>query len=176
MGAYHAVGLFSLLRSKADATGTEWEDYAPSADKEKSFHLLDEYLAAGGTTIDTANGYQVGSCVKRSSRLQADVVQSEQSEKWIGEWMSERGVRDRMVVATKYTTEWVLSISPRYNGRAHRVSPKKLTRSFTSHAIGKNESANLAGNHKKSLHVSLRRSLEKLQTDYVGVAERKVAC
>ena len=39
--------------------GMEWEDYAPSADKEESFHLLDEYLAAGGTTIDTANGYQV---------------------------------------------------------------------------------------------------------------------
>lgn len=90
--------------------------------------MLDDFLAAGGTTIDTANGYQ-----------------SEQSEKWIGEWMAARGVRDRMVIATKYTTD------------------------FTSHAIGKNESANLAGNHRKSLHVSLHRSLEKLQTDYIDL-------
>jgi aryl-alcohol dehydrogenase-like predicted oxidoreductase len=36
--------------------------------------------------IDTACGYQ-----------------DEESEKWIGEWMKERDVRDRIVLATKYT-------------------------------------------------------------------------
>jgi len=36
--------------------------------------------------VDTANNYQ-----------------NEESEKWIGEWMEERGNRDRIVLATKFT-------------------------------------------------------------------------
>jgi aryl-alcohol dehydrogenase-like predicted oxidoreductase len=41
--------------------------------KEQVFALLDAYVAAGGNFIDTANAYQ-----------------NEQSEAWIGEWMSAR--------------------------------------------------------------------------------------
>ena len=44
-------------------------------------------LLRGGNFIDTASNYQ-----------------NEQSETWIGEWMKERGCRDEMVIATKYTT------------------------------------------------------------------------
>lgn len=39
--------------------GTAWHDYQAPADKERSFELLDAYVAAGGNTVDTANGYQV---------------------------------------------------------------------------------------------------------------------
>ena len=36
--------------------------------------------------------------------------QNEQSEKWIGEWMAARGVRDEMVIATKFSTRtWAAS-------------------------------------------------------------------
>lgn len=51
-----------------------------------------------------------------------------------------------------------------------------LMPSYTSYKIGKNESANLAGNSKKSLHVSVRQSLEKLQTDYVGLSTSVLRC
>lgn len=48
--------------------------------------VLDTFLEQGGNFIDTANLYQ-----------------SEESEKAIGDCMEKRGVRDQMVIATKYT-------------------------------------------------------------------------
>jgi hypothetical protein len=41
--------------------------------------------------------------------------------------------------------------------------------SYQSHKYGKNEVTNLCGNSKKSMHVSIRDSLRKLQTDYVRI-------
>jgi len=43
----------------ADTSGTAWHEYQPPTDKEKSFELLDAYVAAGGNMFDTANGYSV---------------------------------------------------------------------------------------------------------------------
>jgi aryl-alcohol dehydrogenase-like predicted oxidoreductase len=97
-------------------------------DKAQSYKLLDAYVAAGGNFIDTANGYQ-----------------DEQSETWLGEWITERGIRDQLVLATKYTSD------------------------YRSHADGKGKVPNCTGNHRKSLHVSVRDSLKKLQTDYIDL-------
>lgn len=47
---------------------------------------MDYFYSQGGNFIDTANGYQAG-----------------QSEMWVGEWMKERGVRDEIVLATKFS-------------------------------------------------------------------------
>jgi aryl-alcohol dehydrogenase-like predicted oxidoreductase len=44
-----------------------------------------------------------------------------------------------------------------------------LITSYQSHKYGKNEVTNLCGNSKKSMHVSIRDSLRKLQTDYVDI-------
>ena len=55
--------------------------------KDETFQLLDYFHSQGGNFMDTSNNYQC-----------------EQSEMWIGEWMASRGVRDQMVVATKFTT------------------------------------------------------------------------
>ena len=44
-----------------------------------------------------------------------------------------------------------------------------LMSSYQSHKYGKNEVTNLCGNSKKSMHVSIRDSLRKLQTDYVDI-------
>jgi aryl-alcohol dehydrogenase-like predicted oxidoreductase len=51
--------------------GTAWHEYQPPTDKEKSFKLLDAYVAAGGNFFDTANGYSVSSAkfTKRSLRV-----------------------------------------------------------------------------------------------------------
>ena len=57
--------------------------------KEASFELLDAYYDLGGNYIDTANGYQM-----------------EESEQWIGEWLEKKGIRDDMVIATKYTSNY----------------------------------------------------------------------
>ncbi|KAK0383535.1 hypothetical protein NLU13_9446 [Sarocladium strictum] len=75
----------------------------------------------------------------------ANGYQNEESETWIGEWMAERQNRDQLVIATKYTSDY----------RAYKV--------------GKRNAPNTSGNHKKSLHVSVRDSLRKLQTDYIDI-------
>ena len=75
----------------------------------------------------------------------ANNYQNEQSEAWIGEWMAARQNRDQLVLATKFTTD------------------------YKSHALGKGNAPNHCGNHRRSLHVSLRDSLRKLQTDWIDV-------
>jgi aryl-alcohol dehydrogenase-like predicted oxidoreductase len=57
-----------------------------TADEQESFAVLDAYAEAGGNFIDTANSY---------------LVRGGESETIIGRWMSDRGNRDRMVIATK---------------------------------------------------------------------------
>ena len=90
--------------------------------------MLDAYCDAGGNFIDTSNNYQ-----------------DEQSEKWIGEWMKERGNRDLIVLATKFTTP------------------------YRSYEMGKGKTVNYSGNHKRSMHMSVRDSLKKLQTEWIDI-------
>ena len=45
----------------------------------------------------------------------------------------------------------------------------KFSCNYKSHVLGKTEAVNFAGNHKKSLTLSLRDSLKKLKTEYVSV-------
>ncbi|KZT58609.1 Aldo/keto reductase [Calocera cornea HHB12733] len=109
--------------------GDAWTEFLGGGiDKKAVFEILDTYWEAGGNFIDTANNYQ-----------------DEQSERWIGEWMTERKNRDELVIATKYTIGY----------RRPRGDAKTYT--------------NYTGNHKKSLLLSLRDSLEKLQTPYVDI-------
>ncbi|KAK3685240.1 aryl-alcohol dehydrogenase [Podospora appendiculata] len=108
--------------------GEAWNKVFGFMTKEKAIALLNAYFEAGGNFIDTANEYQ-----------------NEQSETWIGEWMAERGIRDRLVVATKYTGD------------------------YQYHVLGKGKTANHGGNHRRSLHMSVRDSLRKLQTDYIDI-------
>jgi aryl-alcohol dehydrogenase-like predicted oxidoreductase len=75
----------------------------------------------------------------------ANNYQNEQSEAWLGEWMAARKNRDQMVIATKFTTD------------------------YRSHAVGKGKAPNACGNHKRSMILSVRDSLRKLQTDFIDV-------
>ena len=52
--------------AESDEEGTAWHEYQPPTDKDKSFKLLDAYVAAGGNFFDTANGYSVSLVRKRS--------------------------------------------------------------------------------------------------------------
>src|SRR5262245_52566072 len=58
-------------------------------DERTAFAILDRFLAAGGTFLDTANNY---------GQWHGDAGES---ERVLGRWMRSRGVTDRMVVATK---------------------------------------------------------------------------
>ncbi|KAG7443511.1 Aldo/keto reductase [Guyanagaster necrorhizus] len=119
----------SPLQLGGMSIGDKWVKFGMgSMDKESSFKLLDAYYDMGGNFIDTANGYQ-----------------DESSEEFIGEWMQSKGIRDQIVVATKYTANY-----------KHRKPSIK-------HQV------NYAGNHAKSLNVSVTESLRKLRTNYIDI-------
>jgi aryl-alcohol dehydrogenase (NADP+) len=62
-----------------------------TADERESFAILDAYAAAGGNFIDTADSYSAWVPGHAGG----------ESESIIGRWMAARGVRNRMVIATK---------------------------------------------------------------------------
>jgi aryl-alcohol dehydrogenase-like predicted oxidoreductase len=118
----------SPLQLGGMSIGDAWAQFMGSMNKEQSFKLLDAFVAAGGNFIDTSNNYQ-----------------NEQSETWIGEWMTARKNRDQIVLATKFTTD------------------------YRTWELGKGNAPNALGNHKRSMFNSVRDSLRKLQTDYIDV-------
>ncbi|KAI5923675.1 NADP-dependent oxidoreductase domain-containing protein [Camillea tinctor] len=107
--------------------GDSWSEY--TGKNEDPFKLLDAFYEIGGNFIDTANVYN-----------------NEDSEKLIGEWMEKRGVRDQMVIATKYSAHY----------RTYNRSNEPLQ-------------SNFIGNSIKSMYVSVRHSLKKLRTDYIDI-------
>ncbi|KAN0074747.1 NADP-dependent oxidoreductase domain containing protein [Tylopilus felleus] len=109
--------------------GDKWEQFGMGGmDKESSFKLLDAFFEAGGNFIDTANGYQ-----------------DQSSEEFIGEWAEKRGIRDQLVIATKYSTNYV---------RREK---------------GIKQQALYAGNSVKTMTVSVEASLRKLRTTYIDI-------
>jgi aryl-alcohol dehydrogenase-like predicted oxidoreductase len=97
--------------------------------KEAAFAIMDHYYDNGGNFIDTANIYHEG-----------------QSERWLGEWMAKRKIRDQIVLATKYT-----------NASSSGSNYLKEIR------------ANYVGTGTKSMRLSLERSLANLQTSYIDL-------
>lgn len=61
-----------------------------TADEAMSFAILDEFVAADGNFLDTADSYV------------AWVGQGGESEHIIGNWMAERGNRSKIVLSTKF--------------------------------------------------------------------------
>ncbi|MDN5917048.1 MAG: aldo/keto reductase [Pseudonocardia sp.] len=62
-----------------------------TADRDSSFAVLDAFVDAGGSMIDTADSYM----------WRAPGNSGGESETILGEWMAARGNRDRIVLATK---------------------------------------------------------------------------
>lgn len=62
-----------------------------TADRDTSFAVLDAFVAAGGVMIDTADVYSAWAPGNRGG----------ESETIIGEWLTRRGARDRVQIATK---------------------------------------------------------------------------
>src|SRR4051812_22522287 len=82
---YHLLGRSGLRVSPLSlgtmTFGTEW---GWGSDGAAARQIFDRYLEVGGNFVDTADGYTNG-----------------RSEEWIGNFMKERGNRERIVLATK---------------------------------------------------------------------------
>src|SRR5215813_4804883 len=99
--------------------GTEW---GWGSEESTARAIFDRYLEAGGNVLDTADGYTNG-----------------KSEELLGKFIQESRLRDRVVLATKFT----------FN--AEPGNP------------------NAGGNGRKNLYRALHGSLERLRTDYIDL-------
>jgi aryl-alcohol dehydrogenase-like predicted oxidoreductase len=84
-------------------------------DEPTSFAILDRYVEAGGTFIDTADNYA----------FWADGGQGGQSEELLGRWRRSRGVGDEIVIATKLGAR-PLDPGTSYIGNAEGLSAKVI--------------------------------------------------
>ncbi|MCP9944028.1 aldo/keto reductase [Streptomyces somaliensis] len=88
-----------------------------TADRQTSFRVLDAYVDAGGNFIDTADSYSQW----------APANSGGESESILGEWMALRGVRDRLVIATKVGRRNDLKgLSPKVVRQAAEASLRRL--------------------------------------------------
>ncbi|TIL79920.1 MAG: aldo/keto reductase, partial [Mesorhizobium sp.] len=99
--------------------GTEW---GWGADRETARSMFDAYVEAGGNFFDTADLYTNGT-----------------SETWLGEFVAERGLRDKAVIATKFT----MNTEP--------------------------GNPNSGGNGRKNIMRAVEASLRRLGTDYIDL-------
>ncbi len=120
---YYTLGNTGLRVSRlALGTMTFGDDWGWGADAENSRQLFDTYLDAGGNFIDTADLYTNGN-----------------SEKMLGQFIKDRGVRDKVAIATKFS----------YN--AEPGNP------------------NAGGNGRKNIMRAVEGSLQRLGTDYIDL-------
>lgn len=123
LARYRTLGRSGLAVSPlalgAMTFGTEW---GWGADDATSRALFDRYLDAGGNFVDTADGYTGG-----------------RSEEMLGRYVRDRGARDRVVLATKFSFG------------AEPGNP------------------NAGGNGRKNARRALEGSLRRLGTDYVDL-------
>ncbi|KAJ7886219.1 NADP-dependent oxidoreductase domain-containing protein [Mycena olivaceomarginata] len=120
----------SPLQLGAMSIGDKWGPLGMGTmDKELSFKLLDAYF-------DTAVILSI---------LPTTSAQDESSESFIGEWAEKRGIRDQLVISTKYTTNF----KDRNNAIANKI--------------------NYFGNNIKSMHISVDASLKKFRTTYIDI-------
>src|SRR5438477_9443215 len=99
--------------------GTEW---GWGSEEEISRSIFDRYIESGGNFIDTADGYTLG-----------------KSEELVGKFIAAGKLRDRVVLATKFTFS------------ADEGNP------------------NAGGNGRKNIYRALEGSLRRLQTDYIDL-------
>jgi aryl-alcohol dehydrogenase-like predicted oxidoreductase len=119
MHEYRTLGRTGL---KVSPLGLGVMTYGWGADEDAARTLFDLYREAGGNFLDTADMYQGG-----------------ESEEWLGRFVADAGVRDEVVIATKFS----------FN--AQEGNP------------------NAGGNGRKNIRRALEGSLRRLRTDHVDV-------
>ncbi len=103
-------------------TMTFGEEWGWGSNESAARAIFDRYVDAGGNFVDTADGYTGGT-----------------SETLVGKFIADRKLRDRIVLATKYT----------FNQEPGNP--------------------NAGGNGRKNLHRAIEGSLRRLRTDYIDL-------
>ncbi len=120
---YYTLGNSGLRVSRlALGTMTFGTDWGWGSDKDTARGLFNAYVNAGGNLIDTADMYLNGN-----------------SEQWVGDFVKERGLRDQLVIATKF------GFNP------NPTNP------------------NGGGNSRKNIMRAVEGSLKRLGTDYIDL-------
>lgn len=120
---YYNLGNSGLRVSRlALGTMTFGTELGWGADKETARAMFDAYVEAGGNFFDTADLYTGGT-----------------AETWLGEFVAERSLRDKAVIATKFT----MNTQP--------------------------GNPNAGGNGRKNIMRAIDASLKRLGTDYIDL-------
>ncbi|MGW0417736.1 aldo/keto reductase [Streptomyces sp. NPDC003015] len=88
---YRTIGTDPATRREVSVLALGTMLFGSRTDEETSFAVLDRYVEAGGTFIDTSDNYA----------FWEDGGQGGQSEELLGRWRRSRGVGDEIVIATK---------------------------------------------------------------------------
>jgi aryl-alcohol dehydrogenase-like predicted oxidoreductase len=97
---YRTIGTDPATRREVSVLSLGAMRFGTDTDEATSFAILDRFVEAGGTFVDTSNNYA----------WWADNGQGGQSEELLGRWRKERGIGDEIVFATK------LGARPAYPG------------------------------------------------------------
>lgn len=88
---YRSIGADPATRRQVSVLSLGTMRFGTDTDEATSFAILDRYVAAGGTFVDTANCYA----------FWANGTQGGESEALVGRWRRSRGIGDEVVIATK---------------------------------------------------------------------------
>jgi len=88
---YRTIGSNSKTRREVSVLSLGAMRFGTSTDEPTSFAILDRYVEAGGTFIDTSDNYA----------FWVNGTQGGESEELLGRWRRSRGVGDEIVIATK---------------------------------------------------------------------------
>jgi aryl-alcohol dehydrogenase-like predicted oxidoreductase len=88
---YRTIGTDPRTRREVSVLSLGAMNFGTATDEATSFAILDRYVEAGGTFIDTADNYA----------FWAGGTQGGESEELLGRWRRSRGVGDEIVIATK---------------------------------------------------------------------------
>ncbi|MGW1958009.1 aldo/keto reductase [Streptomyces sp. NPDC001920] len=88
---YRTIGTDPATRREVSVLALGAMLFGSRTDEETSFAVLDRYVEAGGTFIDTSDNYA----------FWIDGGQGGQSEELLGRWRRSRGVGDEILIATK---------------------------------------------------------------------------
>ncbi|MFE6522336.1 aldo/keto reductase [Streptomyces sp. NPDC057794] len=108
---YRTIGTDPRTRREVSVLALGAMLFGSVTDEATSFALLDRYVEAGGTFIDTSDNYA----------FWVDGGQGGQSEELLGRWRRSRGVGDEIVIATK------LGARPLAPGTSYTDNPEGLS-------------------------------------------------
>src|SRR5215472_6211684 len=88
---YRTIGTDPYTRRQVSVLALGAMHFGTRTDEATSFAILDRYVAAGGTFIDTSGNYA----------FWANGTQGGESEELLGRWRASRGAGEEIVIATK---------------------------------------------------------------------------